>query len=218
MQQVDLSPDESDLELEELSLPPEPRDYEAFAGTSAGASSPAAVAATRAAWGVLALGAGVALIVAMAAVWAGAAAARVNMDSALLPAPTLVQGTTTSGLRYRVYAHPWPRGAFASNLHVEAGSLHEDADQLGLAHLLEHMAFDKCGCCVLRLCRTSHCLLQLARCVAWGRDRLPRLTGLFRSLPRPHRHLRGARVAGCGLQRVDQLPQHRLPNVEFARG
>jgi predicted Zn-dependent peptidase len=29
-----------------------------------------------------------------------------------------------------------------SNVRVRAGSLQEDEDQLGLAHLVEHMAFD----------------------------------------------------------------------------
>jgi zinc protease len=56
--------------------------------------------------------------------------------------PALVTGTAASGLRYVVLRHPNPAGRAAFWLHVAAGSLDEAEDTRGLAHYLEHMAFN----------------------------------------------------------------------------
>ena len=60
----------------------------------------------------------------------------------LAPDPALVLGTLPNGLRYAVRANPEPRARAALRLVVAAGSLHETEAQLGLAHFLEHLAFN----------------------------------------------------------------------------
>jgi zinc protease len=61
----------------------------------------------------------------------------------LLPTdPALVVGTADSGLRYVVKRHPNPAGRAAFWLHVAVGSLDETEPTRGLAHYLEHMAFN----------------------------------------------------------------------------
>lgn len=60
-----------------------------------------------------------------------------------LPAdPALRYGRLDNGLRYVVMANKEPRDRVALRLLVEAGSLHETEEQRGLAHFLEHMAFN----------------------------------------------------------------------------
>src|SRR5262245_10673438 len=56
--------------------------------------------------------------------------------------PALVTGTAASGLRYMVLRHPNPAGRAGFWLHVDAGSLDEADDERGMAHYLEHMAFN----------------------------------------------------------------------------
>src|SRR5690606_2330203 len=62
--------------------------------------------------------------------------------SDLPPDPRVRYGSLPNGMRYAVMANPEPRERAALRLLVEAGSLHEREDQLGLAHFLEHMAFN----------------------------------------------------------------------------
>ena len=50
--------------------------------------------------------------------------------------------TLPNGLKYFVRQNSRPAGRVALRLAVKAGSLHEADDQLGLAHLIEHMAFN----------------------------------------------------------------------------
>src|SRR5687767_6679715 len=50
--------------------------------------------------------------------------------------------TLPNGLRYFVRANELPPGRAELRLVVNAGSLVEDDDQRGLAHFLEHMAFN----------------------------------------------------------------------------
>jgi len=52
------------------------------------------------------------------------------------------KGTLPSGLTYYVLAHKKPEKRAQMYLVVNAGSVLEDDDQRGLAHLCEHMAFD----------------------------------------------------------------------------
>ncbi|NLX56734.1 MAG: insulinase family protein [Planctomycetaceae bacterium] len=56
--------------------------------------------------------------------------------------PTLVTGQLDNGLRYVVRRHSNPPGRAAIWLHVHSGSLNETDAQRGLAHYLEHMAFN----------------------------------------------------------------------------
>ena len=62
-------------------------------------------------------------------------------DSDLQVDPSLTTGTLDNGLRYIVKENGEPRGRVAVHLLIGAGSLHEDEDQRGLAHYLEHMMF-----------------------------------------------------------------------------
>ncbi len=51
-------------------------------------------------------------------------------------------GTLPNGLKYFVRQNPRPEKRISLRLAVKAGSLFEADDQLGLAHLIEHMAFN----------------------------------------------------------------------------
>jgi zinc protease len=56
--------------------------------------------------------------------------------------PAVTFGTLPNGLRYVVRANKEPKERASLRLLVEAGALHEKDDQQGLAHFLEHMAFN----------------------------------------------------------------------------
>lgn len=56
--------------------------------------------------------------------------------------PALVTGELPNGLRYIVRQHATPPGRAAIWLHIHSGSLNETDRQRGLAHYLEHMAFN----------------------------------------------------------------------------
>jgi zinc protease len=60
----------------------------------------------------------------------------------LVADPALVIGQLPNGLRYALRANPEPRQRASLRLVVAAGSFHETEAQLGLAHFLEHMAFN----------------------------------------------------------------------------
>ncbi len=61
----------------------------------------------------------------------------------LLPAdPALITGTLPNGLGYVVRPHKNPAGRVSIWLHVSSGSLNETDATRGLAHYLEHMAFN----------------------------------------------------------------------------
>ena len=62
--------------------------------------------------------------------------------SDLKPDPAAHFGTLPNGLRYVVLPNHEPKGRASLRLLVLAGSLHETDDQRGLAHFLEHMAFN----------------------------------------------------------------------------
>ncbi len=63
-------------------------------------------------------------------------------SSDLKPDPAVRYGALPNGLRYAVRANAEPKQRASFRLLVEAGSLHENEDQRGLAHFLEHMAFN----------------------------------------------------------------------------
>jgi zinc protease len=56
--------------------------------------------------------------------------------------PRLVTGELDNGLKYIVMQHGNPPGRAAVWLHVSTGSLNETDEQRGIAHYLEHMAFN----------------------------------------------------------------------------
>lgn len=56
--------------------------------------------------------------------------------------PDLVTGTLDNGLSYMIKEHGNPAGRAAMYLHISSGSLNETEEMRGLAHFLEHMAFN----------------------------------------------------------------------------
>ena len=73
---------------------------------------------------------------------AGPAAAQSPVDSLLPVDPSVTIGTLPNGLRYYVRVNRRPEHRAELRLVVNAGSILEDDDQLGLAHFVEHMAFN----------------------------------------------------------------------------
>ncbi len=51
-------------------------------------------------------------------------------------------GSLENGLRYVIVPNSEPPKRVSLRLHIDAGSLHEDDDQRGVAHFLEHMVFN----------------------------------------------------------------------------
>ena len=93
-----------------------------------------------------ALASTVAVSVAVAQSSAPAAAPSATIDTASatpLPRdPRVVVGTLPNGIRYYVRRNAKPEKRAELRLVVNAGSILEDDDQRGLAHFLEHMAFN----------------------------------------------------------------------------
>src|SRR5215218_3412466 len=56
--------------------------------------------------------------------------------------PQITMGKFPNGLRYYIRANKKPEKRAELRLVVKAGSILEDDDQLGLAHFVEHMAFN----------------------------------------------------------------------------
>lgn len=63
-------------------------------------------------------------------------------DAPLALWPAVERGKLDNGLTYYVMKHGTPKGRASMWLAVNAGSLLEDEDQRGLAHFVEHMAFN----------------------------------------------------------------------------
>jgi zinc protease len=64
------------------------------------------------------------------------------LDEAVPRDPSVRMGVLENGLRYYVRQNVEPRNRVELRLVVNAGSVLEDSDQLGLAHVVEHMAFN----------------------------------------------------------------------------
>jgi zinc protease len=72
-----------------------------------------------------------------------AAAAYAQNAAALLPLdPAIHKGTLPNGLTYLIRDNPRPANRAMLRMVVKAGSVDEAEDQRGLAHVLEHMAFN----------------------------------------------------------------------------
>jgi zinc protease len=56
--------------------------------------------------------------------------------------PSVRTGQLPNGITYYVRSNAYPKGQLAAGFFVRAGSLQEDEDQLGLAHVVEHMLFN----------------------------------------------------------------------------
>ena len=68
-----------------------------------------------------------------------------SMSAVAEPLPTdpaLVAGTLDNGLAYIIKKHGNPAGRVSIWLHVASGSLNETDGTRGIAHYLEHMAFN----------------------------------------------------------------------------
>lgn len=62
--------------------------------------------------------------------------------SDLQPDPSVVYGRLDNGFRYILKQNKEPKNRVAMSLNIQAGSMHEDDDQRGIAHFLEHMLFN----------------------------------------------------------------------------
>jgi zinc protease len=69
-------------------------------------------------------------------------AASAALNSKVPDDPRITIGTLPNGLRYYVRRNQAPRNRAELRLVVKAGSVLEDDDQRGLAHMVEHMAFN----------------------------------------------------------------------------
>ncbi|MFO7767952.1 MAG: insulinase family protein [bacterium] len=69
-------------------------------------------------------------------------AGQIGSEQTLPADPDVVTGTLPNGLRYFVRVNQRPEDRAELRLVVNAGSVLEDEDQRGLAHFLEHMAFN----------------------------------------------------------------------------
>jgi len=70
------------------------------------------------------------------------AAGQLPLDEALPPDPDVITGTLDNGFTYFIQENNRPENRALLRLVVNAGSVLEDEDQLGLAHFVEHMAFN----------------------------------------------------------------------------
>lgn len=71
-----------------------------------------------------------------------AVAACAAADPGLAPDPAVLAGRLDNGLRWYAMANQQPKGKASLRLRIASGSLQERDEQRGLAHYLEHMAFN----------------------------------------------------------------------------
>jgi zinc protease len=86
-----------------------------------------------------------ALVAALAPVASGQTAAQpspLSLDQALPVDAAVRTGQLANGLRYYIRRNARPASRVSLRLAVNVGSIYEEADQRGLAHFLEHMAFN----------------------------------------------------------------------------
>src|ERR1700757_927349 len=69
-------------------------------------------------------------------------AANQPLDSRLTLDPKTRAGVLPNGLHYFIRANSYPAKRAELRLAVNAGSLMEDDDQRGMAHVIEHMGFN----------------------------------------------------------------------------
>ncbi|MGX6591574.1 M16 family metallopeptidase [Cetobacterium ceti] len=66
----------------------------------------------------------------------------IGFGTSLEDSKNLLEGTLPNGLHYYILKNEKPENRASLNLVVSSGSLNEEDDQQGLAHFLEHMAFN----------------------------------------------------------------------------
>src|SRR5688572_5692197 len=71
-----------------------------------------------------------------------AARAEINLAAPLPVSPLVKVGKLPNGLSYYLQKNGRPEKKLELRLVVKAGSILEDDDQQGMAHMLEHMAFN----------------------------------------------------------------------------
>ena len=69
-------------------------------------------------------------------------AAEIDLNKILPMDKNITHGKLNNGVTYYVKNNQLPKNKAYVELVIKAGSLHENDDQQGLAHLLEHMAFN----------------------------------------------------------------------------
>lgn len=69
-------------------------------------------------------------------------AAAVSAGTPLPQDPNNVYGQFDNGLKYIIRTHDNPPGRVAAYLHIKSGALNETEQQNGIAHFIEHMAFN----------------------------------------------------------------------------
>ncbi|MBX9729377.1 MAG: insulinase family protein, partial [Sphingopyxis sp.] len=66
-----------------------------------------------------------------------------GFDGSDLPVDADVRfGVLPNGMKYALHLNTTPRGGIAMRLRFDVGSLAENEDERGLAHFVEHMAFN----------------------------------------------------------------------------
>src|SRR5687768_10699396 len=68
--------------------------------------------------------------------------AQTDLTKQLPVDPKVHSGSLPNGFQYWIRQHKTPPGKISMWLHVDSGSLHEQENQRGIAHFLEHMAFN----------------------------------------------------------------------------
>lgn len=81
------------------------------------------------------------LILVAAPVQAAGDAGWFYRNTDIRPDPAWTFGTLPNGLRYAVRRNALPAGQVSVRLRIDAGSLHEEDQERGWAHFVEHMAF-----------------------------------------------------------------------------
>ena len=66
----------------------------------------------------------------------------IDLNAQMPTDPSLIEGQLDNGLKYFIKQNSKPENRAELRLVINAGSIMEDEDQLGLAHLLEHLAFN----------------------------------------------------------------------------
>jgi len=86
--------------------------------------------------------AGTILLAALQPALATPPAAPASAQSDVPADPAIHYGVLPNGMRYAILRNTTPRGSASIRLRIDMGSTAEAADQQGLAHFLEHMAFN----------------------------------------------------------------------------
>ena len=67
---------------------------------------------------------------------------QLTIKTQLIDDDRIIQGQLSNGMAFYLVENHTPKNEIAVRFHVNVGSLDEDDNELGLAHLLEHMAFN----------------------------------------------------------------------------